>query len=840
MKPCVYPVSAVLMLSVLSFGAIAPAAEAGSCAPGAGSCCIANGSPGCDDGGTGCCEAVCACDPFCCTLEWDEICAAQGSQGDGCGAQVLCDICADADGDGVLDQNDVCCNTPVGVVVDQVGRPVGDFDLDCDVDTRDYRFFNQNFTGQLLDSAPCEEATCKVDQDCDDGLFCNGVEDCVQGACLPGNDPCDPSTTCDEAKDICETDKGPLVLTLAADFLTGTTGDDIFLSPLANSGQSLLPTLNNGDFLDGLGGFDTLFVEMSGGGTTTPGDLSGIEQLNIEVRDSNDVTLSVQNATSITGISNEDSLGGLSISNLTTLPSRLIWRDGASPFYLSVNASLLTGDEDTCEIEVDGIVNTEGQANLTITPLQFGNGLEQMDLISTGDQPNVVNAITDGIGTTWQSLHISGPAPFSLATSLESSVTEVDAGASSGGVNVTVDSTGVDTTCIGGVGDDRFDFSGAVGDYETGDTVVGGLGTDTLVLAGGDATVFLQQTNVTGVEFIEIGSTFSGVIDVTRFGPSTSDSATGYIAGSPLGFNTIIVPTNGTVVLNSDPAGNAQILSATASGNDQLTLTMNAGWSGLANLSTWEQVVLEADSVPVTVSGAFSLNQSPATETLTILGQESVVLGGPVTADVIDAQAFLGGLTVSSVVPGPVAITGGAAIDLLIGSPLADAISGAGSNDILVGDAGNDFLTGGSGSDLFAFEPTAASNGEDIISDFAADDILDLTGFVSANAPTGTVDSTDTSELAIADGDLWIVNDIGGKLATPQDVAGLFGIGSPFDQGVPGMRLALYIRETAAFGDAAIWFIENDVLLAITPDECVRAVILPGFNDILDDDNIRD
>jgi len=52
--------------------------------PNAGSCCEANGSPFCDD--AACCLAVCAVDPFCCDVIWDNACANQ--------AQQICDVCA--------------------------------------------------------------------------------------------------------------------------------------------------------------------------------------------------------------------------------------------------------------------------------------------------------------------------------------------------------------------------------------------------------------------------------------------------------------------------------------------------------------------------------------------------------------------------------------------------------------------------------------------------------------------------------------------------------------------------------------------------------------------------
>jgi subtilisin family serine protease len=43
---------------------------------------------------------------------------------------------------------------------------------------------------------------CATDADCDDGLFCNGVETCSAGDCLSGQEPC-PGETCDENANAC-------------------------------------------------------------------------------------------------------------------------------------------------------------------------------------------------------------------------------------------------------------------------------------------------------------------------------------------------------------------------------------------------------------------------------------------------------------------------------------------------------------------------------------------------------------------------------------------------------------------------------------------------------------
>jgi hypothetical protein len=48
---------------------------------------------------------------------------------------------------------------------------------------------------------------CVTNVDCDDGLFCNGLETCVNGSCTDGAEPCGPSPldceTCLEATDSC-------------------------------------------------------------------------------------------------------------------------------------------------------------------------------------------------------------------------------------------------------------------------------------------------------------------------------------------------------------------------------------------------------------------------------------------------------------------------------------------------------------------------------------------------------------------------------------------------------------------------------------------------------------
>jgi hypothetical protein len=45
---------------------------------------------------------------------------------------------------------------------------------------------------------------CTRDEECSDGIFCGGLERCVEGTCEAGATPCPPPLLCDEAADRCQ------------------------------------------------------------------------------------------------------------------------------------------------------------------------------------------------------------------------------------------------------------------------------------------------------------------------------------------------------------------------------------------------------------------------------------------------------------------------------------------------------------------------------------------------------------------------------------------------------------------------------------------------------------
>ena len=70
-------------------------------------------------------------------------------------------------------------------------------------------------------------------------------------------------------------------------------------------------------------------------------------------------------------------------------------------------------------------------------------------------------------------------------------------------------------------------------------------------------------------------------------------------------------------------------------------------------------------------------------------------------------------------------LTGTSSRDVLFGGRGHDVIMGGGGNDELTGGAGNDILTGGAAADTFHF---GHGSGDDVITDFSASEILDVSG----------------------------------------------------------------------------------------------------------------
>lgn len=175
--------------------------------PDAGDCCSANGTPFCNN--RTCCEAVCAFDPFCCTNQWDGICASGAATVAACNCGPPPPVCPPSDhncfttgGPGCTDlacclavcaADPFCCNNSWdGLCVNGASKlcdGCGDPDAgDC---------CTANGTPFCNDRTCCE-SVCSYDPFC-----CNNFWDgiCADEARFDENCPCE--FECPESDDCC-------------------------------------------------------------------------------------------------------------------------------------------------------------------------------------------------------------------------------------------------------------------------------------------------------------------------------------------------------------------------------------------------------------------------------------------------------------------------------------------------------------------------------------------------------------------------------------------------------------------------------------------------------------
>jgi len=708
---------------------------------------------------------------------------------------------------------------------------------------------------------PCNEAAdvcmgatpCASDSDCpDDGLYCTGTERCdvATGHCIAsgdpcvGDDPCNPSASCNEDTNSCDSETiavDPPRLTMSDDVIMISGGDATIDGSLEVNDGAFFNTLNDGDVIEGSDCLDTLDVQITGPTTVAPTALAGIDVINLQQTTGSPLILDAINADALTTINNANSAtdgATVTVNNVATALTGIGWSNGAEAYTINLAPSALVGSADVCTITINNVVDPgDAGSILTIQPITGTNGYEVFTIDSTGSHDNVVQQLTGGTSATLNTIKVIGTAGLTINDTLDPSVTVVNAATSSGGVAVKVNSSGANTACTGGSGDDSFDFSAGSGAYNTSDTISGGGGTDTLILDDADALTTGTQSNVTGIEVIKVVTAGSGTVDVTDFGASKFISA-----AEAFGANQVTVPSGGTVEFDVDPTGNATIVPKTAGTSDALTLIMNAGWTGTCTLNGWETVNLKANVAPVTFSSTVTLDASSATESIVITGTQPVTFTGVTTCDVIDGSAMTGALTVAATGAVAQQITGGSASDSLSGSDFGDVISGVDGTDTIEGRGGDDTLLGGAGPDTFILEATAAANGSDTITDFTTSDMLDMTAFVGGDAPSGTIADMSNGNQVVASGEIWIVTDADGSIDTASKVALLFGGGGkPFAAGVGGMHVVVLVVDTQSGGSTRVWFVADaDSNATVSTAECALVATLTSFNTPLVDANIVD
>jgi hypothetical protein len=315
-------------------------------------------------------------------------------------------------------------------------------------------------------------------------------------------------------------------------------------------------------------------------------------------------------------------------------------------------------------------MDSVGVANRGTVTLQLGQILSGLTLdVTYGAAANAWNALVSANFAEW-----TGTAPVP-------------------GSNIAM-TTVANENVVGTSGDDS--FSGSTGTYQGGDTVTGGAGNDSLMLALASNPVPYNNVTVNGVERIVVDA--DGDVNVAASRWSTGVNSIGITnktqgsvvlsdlqeAGPGLTFDLNDVSADVTLNFDQQAAQGANAV--------DVTLTEVTGALTLVGegVETIETVNLHVADLKGAASMLKSLGATKAT-TLNIdgglAGQKFVIAAPlPATLATVDASTFVGNLVLDST-----------AMDYKV-------LMGTGNDKLIAGDAygDNDTIAGGAGSDIVA------------------------------------------------------------------------------------------------------------------------------------------
>jgi len=323
---------------------------------------------------------------------------------------------------------------------------------------------------------------------------------------------------------------------------------------------------------------------------------------------------------------------------------------------------------------------------------------------------------------------ITGSGGFDILYSSASS-SSVDGGAgadsitSGAGADTILGGAGADTI-IAAAGNDSID-AGAGNDrleigtgLATGDTLVGGDGTDTFAITGDVTDDAAAMSNVSGFEILEVASAGTDTITMSNF---TNNQGFTRVDFSQLGGGT------GTVNNVSSTVTDMRILSGAIADTlvfDRLidNSTNSVTISSRTGAATAITLLTANDEETINFSGATAADDLTLTnfnaadlKTLNITGDADFVVtaANAISSTLLatlDASVSTGAVTVTNTSnavqatvtggSGVLTYSGGAAADSISGGSAGDFLTGGTGTDTINGNAGNDSITGGLGADV--------------------------------------------------------------------------------------------------------------------------------------------
>jgi len=535
-------------------------------------------------------------------------------------------------------------------------------------------------------------------------------------------------------------------------------------------------TLQSTDVLTGGLGTDTLNVTVGAVGTVQA-SLSDIET--VKANFSAAGTLSLLGSTGVTSVESNNSTAATVFTNI-----------GSTSVGLGVSN---TDQDATFTFTAAAVAGTADSATLTLSNQTGGtnviNGIETLNIVSNGGA-NTIAVLTTDAATT---LVVTGGQNLTITADLGATVTNVNASAATGAVNVDFATGAVTATggsgndsfefnaagavsATGGAGNDTFDFTATANTFGSTDTVAGGDGTDTLTVDIDDvdtAVITTALTTVTGIETLNITGTQGGTDTVTLADIGSGFNRVNLSSVTGAGTNTFNFAaganTVGLNVATALTAGTTTVIDAAGSATDDaLTITnmLTTGETGSATstvtITDFETVTIATGTYATPAAqnlGALSAGTGTA---ITVTGGNGLTLAAGLVATSINASALTGtgALTMSGAATTITSITGSANADTLVGDA-SSSISGGAGNDTITGGASNDTLLGGDGDDTITF----AAGSDSVDAGAGADRVVINSGALTALDTIVGGDGTDTlayAALLAADDDASLTQAVSG------------------------------------------------------------------------------
>jgi Ca2+-binding RTX toxin-like protein len=391
---------------------------------------------------------------------------------------------------------------------------------------------------------------------------------------------------------------------------------------------------------------------------------------------------------------------------------------------------------ENAEITLKGAFTTNLDVDVTsfLTSLKVSGGAAEESLVITNahtsaifDMSAVASAVTVTLGTGTQTVTTgSGKDIVTMGTGKKT----VNLGAGDDTLNTTVALLGTATASW--------------------DTIVGGDGTDTLVLTTLAAVSGEAALGISGFERLKVSDAAAALATInmgafsdaiSRITVGDTNDALPTFSNVPLSFSDLRF--DGDAEADTEAA----LTRIVDTSSNALTVTMTGGET-VKELTLDNEELLTFTSSNTDAVTITTLNAADVT-TLTLTGSGNVIftngnaIGGATLLATVDASnlaaaatvnatnstvaitatanALSGGVFTFTGGSGSDIITGGVANDILSGGNGADTISGGAGTDTITGGAGKDTITGGTGSDTYVYAAaTVATHGGDTLSDFAA------------------------------------------------------------------------------------------------------------------------